>query len=361
MEHVQDAKKRSRSMRTTAKRWVMAALLVVLLGGCSAAKENRSDSAASMAAPAAADMKQSNESGTAVLPSGNGGAPQLEQNNAEKAKADTSKQADSFNGSASAGGALDRKIIYKANLTMQVEKYEDAQSKIEEAVSRSGGYILQFNESENTYEKSGTFVIKVPANGFQSLLNQLETINPSVKKNMQGQDVSEEFVDLSSRLKAKQLVESRLITFMEKAAKTDELLAFSNELGKVQEEIERIKGRMRYLEQNVSYSTIEVRLAQKIGSAAVIQAQDRGPLFQRSADALNASAAVLIVVIQWIIVAAAALLPILIVLAVIGVPIVLILRYRKKKRVAIHKKLVTENNEAQLKISQEIVPQEDEK
>jgi hypothetical protein len=230
-------------------------------------------------------------------------------------------------------------------VTLQVEKYAEAQAQIEEAVSRSGGYVLQFNESETSYEKSGSFSIKVPASGFSSLLSQIEKINPSAKKSMQGQDVSEEFVDLTSRLKAKQVVESRLLVFMEKAAKTDELLAFSNELGKVQEEIERIKGRMRYLDQNVAYSTIEVRMTQKLGSAAVIQAQDGGPLLQRSANALNGSMAVLSLIFQWIVVIVAAVLPVALVGAIVGVPIWIIRRAKKKKLVEIRKKLAAENNE----------------
>ncbi|NHN28668.1 DUF4349 domain-containing protein [Paenibacillus agricola] len=343
-------------LRRSAKRWILAALVVVLLTGCSAAKES-SDSAASSAEPKA-DMNTSTTSesalGTAV-PSGNEGAPPQGTNKQLNDQSNATKPADSFNGSAVSSSSADRKIIYKANLTMQVENYAEAESKIEAAVSLAGGYILQFNENETTYEKSGTFVIKVPANGFQSLLTQLETIHPSIKKNMQGQDVSEEFVDLSSRLKAKQLVEGRLVGFMEKAAKTDELLAFSNELGKVQEEIERIKGRMRYLEQNVAYSTIEVRLAQKLGSAAVIQANDRGPLFQRAAAALNDSAVVLIVVFQWIIVIAAAVLPVAIVLALIGLPIYLIRRARKKKRAEMRQRLNEEHSKTQAMVLPDII------
>ncbi|CAG7605676.1 hypothetical protein PAESOLCIP111_00833 [Paenibacillus solanacearum] len=238
-----------------------------------------------------------------------------------------------------------RKIIYKANLMMQVEKYQETAAKIQEAVTQSGAYILQFSENVATAEKSGTFVIKVPANGFQSLLSRLEQIHPAMQKNMQGQDVTEEYVDLSSRLKAKQVVEERLISFMEKATKTDELVAFSAELGKVQEEIERIKGRMRYLEQNVAFSTIELRLAQKIGSAEVIGSKDRGPLLNRAAAALNGSMTVLSVMIQWVVVFVASALPVLALLVVIGVPLWFARTNRKKKLSGIRKQLAEHNRQ----------------
>ncbi|OXM86057.1 DUF4349 domain-containing protein [Paenibacillus rigui] len=345
--------------------WVMLALLAAVISGCGAA-DSSSKEAAGAQAKAIADSKSRSDAPQAAAEGSNAAKEQLATaaaTAAGEAKSDANKPADSFNGGASAAGpdaysAMDRKIIYKASLTMQVDQYAEAQSRIESAVKQAGGYILQFNENETTYEKNGNFVIKVPASGFSSLLGQLESIHPSTHKNMQGQDVSEEFVDLAARLKAKQVVESRLIAFMEKASKTDELLAFSNELGKTQEEIERIKGRMRYLEQNVAYSTIELRLTQKLGSAAVIQSQDHGPLFQRAFSALNGSAAVLTMIFQWIVIVLAAVLPVAIVAAVILVPLWLLSRTKRKKLLELRRKLSEENVETTLNRSKSEGPRE---
>ncbi|MFE5319878.1 DUF4349 domain-containing protein [Paenibacillus sp. NPDC056579] len=325
-------------------KWAVAALLVVVIAGCGAADQSKQSASSASQELAFADSKAAADTSAGGANKATPTASMAAQSAQAGSAADASKPADSFNGSG-AESTVDRKIIYRANLTMQVEKFDEAQSKIEAAVNQAGGYVLQFSQNETQYEKNGTYMIKVPAGGFSSLLNQLEKIHPSTQKNMQGQDVSEEYVDLSARLKAKQVVESRLIAFMEKASKTDELLAFSTELGKVQEEIERIKGRMRYLDQNVAYSTIELRLSQKIGSAAVIKAQDGGPLMQRAAAALNGSAAVLLLVFQWIVVIAAAILPVFLVLAILAVPFWLWKRSRSKKLLEIRKKLAEENED----------------
>ncbi|MCS7459255.1 DUF4349 domain-containing protein [Paenibacillus doosanensis] len=320
--------------------WAAALVLAAAVSGCGAADSNKSAASTESLAvrqSSAADAKSAAPAAgaTSMASADQAGAAQTESG---------ARPADSFDGNAAADvNALDRKIIYQASLTMQVEQYEEASGKIEEAVKQAGGYVLQFDQNETAYEKYGNFVIKVPAGGFTSLLTQLEKIHSTSQKNVRGQDVSEEYVDLAARLKAKQVVESRLIAFMEKATKTDELLAFSNELGKVQEEIERIKGRMRYLDQNVSYSTVELRLSQKIGSAAVIGAQDGGPLTKRAAEALHGSAAILSVIFQWIVVAAAALLPVLLVLAVIAVPVFAVRRRRRKKLLEIRGKLSEDN------------------
>ncbi|MBE1443228.1 DUF4349 domain-containing protein [Paenibacillus sp. OAS669] len=324
------------------KKWAIAALLAVVLTGCGAADQSKSSEYSAGASDSAKSIKTDSNQSSALAVSG------AEGNRAEPQAASVPAQApNSYNGtSLTSVDAPDRKIIYRASMTMQVDKYEDAQQLIEDAVRQSGGYVLQFNQSETAYEKSGNFVIKVPVNGFSSLLNQLEKIHSTSQKSVQGQDVSEEYVDLTARLNAKQVVEKRLVAFMEKASKTDELLAFSNELGKVQEEIERIKGRMRYLEQNVSYSTIELRLVQKMGSAAVIKGQEGGPLVQRAASAWSGSTAVLSVILQWIVIVAAAVLPVAIVLAVILIPTLLVRRSRKKKQLELRKKLTEENRES---------------
>ncbi|GMX66871.1 hypothetical protein Elgi_61440 [Paenibacillus elgii] len=304
-------------------------LLAGWLAGCSAVSTDSEKLAVG-------DQKMAQNSGAS--PAGSTG--QTADSNAVKPAAGASLTGET---APETSEAFNRKIIYKANLVMQVEKYQEAQAKIQEAVKQSGGYILQFNENASGLEKSGTFVIKVPATGFQSLLALLEQIQPTLQKNLQGQDVTEEYVDLSARLKAKQVVESRLIAFMEKAAKTDELLAFSNELGKVQEEIERIKGRMRYLEQNVAMSTIELKLTQKNSSAEVIQARGQGPLGQRASEALNGSLAVLGFLLQWLFVFLAGALPVIILLILIGIPVWLLRKRRKEKLADIRTRLAGDN------------------
>jgi len=80
-----------------------------------------------------------------------------------------------------------------------------------------------------------------------------------VDSSITGQDVTEEYIDLESRLKSKQAVESRF-SFMEQAEKTEDLLAISKDLAKVQEEIETIKGRMNYLENKADLATVTISI-----------------------------------------------------------------------------------------------------
>ncbi|WP_162551305.1 DUF4349 domain-containing protein [Paenibacillus tepidiphilus] len=325
--------------------------LVVLLAGCgsasnsnyaadNAAVESSLQSGADTAdggapeAPAAAVTESEALANTASadqMADGNaavgGGGASIQALNAEK----TAETAAGITSSDVAAG-LNKKLIYKANLVMEVEDYNAAQTEVRNMVTLAGGYIIGFNESVTDSERGGTFVLKVPASGFSPFLDNLEKIkNENLQRSIQGQDVSEEYVDLESSLKAKQLMETRYLEFMEKATKSADLVAFANQLGAIQEEIEQIKGRMRYIDQNVSFSTVELRLYQT--EALVIDAakEEQGPLLTRASDALKGSVNALSVTFQWLFVVLAGALPVLIVIAVI-VAVILFIRKKTNRR-----------------------------
>ncbi|MDF2926413.1 MAG: hypothetical protein K0R57_5327 [Paenibacillaceae bacterium] len=235
----------------------------------------------------------------------------------------------------SIGGAdsegINRKLIYKGNLTMKVKNYSEAQSEIRNMVTLSGGYILQFSENSTNHEEGGQFVLKIPSSGFSSFMNDIEKIpHTSLQRSVQAQDVSEEYVDLEARLKVKQVLEARYLEFMQNAAKTEDLVTYTNELGKVQEIIEQTKGRMRYIDQNVAYSTVEIRVYQPEGRAAAGGESGSGHVLDRAKDAMGKSFDVLSAFGQGLIVWIAALLPVIVILSILGIPVWLWYRKRKK-------------------------------
>lgn len=115
---------------------------------------------------------------------------------------------------------LNKKLIYHANLNMEVENYEKAQTEVRNWVNLARGYIIGFTETVSDSEHGGTFVVKVPATGFSSFMDNLEKVkHESLQRSIEGQDVSEEYVDLEARLKAKQLLETQYIEFMKRLSK----------------------------------------------------------------------------------------------------------------------------------------------
>ncbi|HZG88269.1 DUF4349 domain-containing protein [Paenibacillus sp.] len=246
-------------------------------------------------------------------------------------------------GAASAGGAgsgvggaaapvqgAARMLIYNANVTMEVQSYAEAYTAVQNLIHLSGGYIVRYSEQSVEAEKSGSFTIKVPAHDFSGFMDRLEQIpNTDLNRSMNAQDVTEEFVDLEARLKAKQLVESKYLQYMEQASRAEDLIRFTNELAVIQEDIERMKGRMRYLQQNVDYSTVELRIYEPRAGAAALNG-DTG-LGERMEAAIRNSLNALTTVAEGVLIVVAGAIPIVVAFVLLGGPIYWFIRRRKAK------------------------------
>ncbi|MEV5025036.1 DUF4349 domain-containing protein [Paenibacillus sp. LPE1-1-1.1] len=240
---------------------------------------------------------------------------------------------DSETALAADGNGLNQKIIYTANLSMQVDDLEAAGTSLRNAIHQSGAYILQFQDTKHEGEIGASYTIKVPASGFMSFIDRIEKIKHNdFERNIGGKDVSEEYVDLESRLKARQLVETRLLSMMDKAVKADDLLKFSQQLSEVQEEIERIKGRIRYLDNNVAFSTVELRMYQT-NQTLNNKSTEVPKLGGRMSDALANSTKVVWDAINLLLVILAGAVPVLVLLALIGIPVLWFYRKGKKKSI----------------------------
>lgn len=232
---------------------------------------------------------------------------------------------------ADAQAGLNKKLIYRANVVMEVKDYGKAQSEVRNLAALSGGYIVEFTENQSQHEQGGTIILKIPSSGFSSFLDRLEKLeHESLQRSMQGQDVSEEYVDLESRLKVKQAMESRYLQFLKDATKTSQMVEFANELERIQTEIEQIRGRMRYIDQNVAYSTVEIRLYQP-ESKQPGQVKGTQPLGHRALNALDGSLKAISEVLGWLIVILSGALPVFLLIGLIAAPVWIVHRKRLKR------------------------------
>lgn len=155
-----------------------------------------------------------------------------------------------------------RMIIHRANLSVKVKDLDKSQQKVETQTEKYGGYIVESNVyRENNDHVSGYITVRIPEKHFQNFLTDTEEEAAEVlERNVSGQDITEEYVDLESRLKSKKVVEDRLLAFMKDAKKTEDLLTISADLAEIQEEIEVITGKMKYYDNQVAYSTIDIHM-----------------------------------------------------------------------------------------------------
>jgi len=225
-----------------------------------------------------------------------------------------------------------RMIIHHAQLQVKVKEFEQAQLKIEKKVTEYGGYIVESNiYRQDTEAVSGTMIIRIPEKHFQSFLKDAEEEATILERNVTGQDVTEQFVDLQSRVTSKRAVEARLLEFMGTAQKTEDLLKISADLAKVQEEIEVIVGKMNYLENQTSYSTIEIAMFE---DRVIVPTLDKNNLntWDKTKKQLATSTNFILAAGSGIIVFFIGNLPVIILLSLIGISVYVIIRRKKSPK-----------------------------
>ena len=228
-----------------------------------------------------------------------------------------------------------RLIIRNADMTIVATDTEAALAQIAQMAENGGGWVVSSNvyqSSETT--KSGYVQIRVPSEGFQSVLDAIAGLAVRVESlSTSGQDVTEEYVDLSSQLANLEATAARVRAFLDDATRVEDALAVNAELSRLEGEIAVIKGRMQFLEQSSAFSSITVNvtpdeLAQPIQVAGWQPSGVAKQAIETLARALQALANLLI---WFVIVALPILLLILIPFALI---IWIIRRLRRRERPA---------------------------
>ncbi len=154
-------------------------------------------------------------------------------------------------------------IVRTSNISMVVEDVSVTMDQITQLAESSDGYVVSSNKWKNGERLAGTITIRVPAGDFESAMATLRAMADEVtSENTTSQDVTAEYVDLSAQLKNLQATESQLLSIMQKAEKIEDILAVQNQLTNTRDQIERIKGRMQYLEQTSATSLITLQLTQ---------------------------------------------------------------------------------------------------
>ncbi len=164
-----------------------------------------------------------------------------------------------------AESSLDRKVISNASLTIEVER-GTFQAKFDQAMLLAdtyGGYIISSNSTasgDETQARSGTIAVRVPEQAFAQALAAAGKLGNVKSRQIETQDVTEEYVDLQARLANAQAQEKAFLALMDRAKTVDEILQVRQVLSQTQQEIEQLKGRLRFLDEHTSYSTLVLSL-----------------------------------------------------------------------------------------------------
>jgi hypothetical protein len=163
-----------------------------------------------------------------------------------------------------------RQIIYRAAITLQVQSLTETDRQLKALVSKAQGFIAQLHDERSQGAQRGErWTVRIPVGEFEGFLEAVGKLGIADYRDVQSQDVTEEYVDLNSRLKNKQTLEARLLELVAKRGdEIKDILALEAELSRVREEIERIEGRLLLLKDRVALTTIEITAYERLDYTA---------------------------------------------------------------------------------------------
>ncbi len=239
-----------------------------------------------------------------------------------------------------------RLVIRNADLSIVVNDPGKVMSTINQMAERMGGYVVNSNlwksVNYNGLEvPEASISIRIPANLLNQAIDEIKNLTNNreedvLSENVSGQDVTKEYTDLNSRLANLEDAEAQLRAIMDEAKKTEDVLNVFNQLTYYREQIEVIKGQIKYYEEAAALSAISIRIqAHEAVNPISVAGWKPSVTVSKALQALVDTLQVIVDVVIWIVVS---ILPVLI---IIFLPLYLIfLAIRSAVRRSNNKRLV---------------------
>lgn len=161
--------------------------------------------------------------------------------------------------------SIDRMIIRTGNMQIVVKDIPGSLDNIVKIATDNGGYVVTSNKWKEGERNVASITIRVLAENYDKTIAAVSSLAVSVtQESTSSQDVTEEYNDLTSKLKNLEATEAQLLKIMETATKVEDVLAVQRELTTVRGNIEQTKGRMLYIERTTSTSLLTIQLNESV-------------------------------------------------------------------------------------------------
>jgi Domain of unknown function (DUF4349) len=170
---------------------------------------------------------------------------------------------------AATAAELNQKVVREADIRMQVDDYKKTRANVLALIGRYGGYVAAEIETGSAEELRDQLTIRVTNPQFYELVSLLAAEGKTVhEKKISSQDLTGQFTDLQSRVKAKKAVEQRYLDFLSRASTIKEVLEVEADVRMIREEIEMAEGRLQQISNDAILSTIRLDFYQPLVIAA---------------------------------------------------------------------------------------------
>lgn len=170
-------------------------------------------------------------------------------------------------GTSDSVAATDQKLIKRVNIDAETEDLQALLPQLTNKISELGGYI----ESQELYNgsqyasyrsRSINMTVRIPADRLSDFTDQVEGVSNVVNYSETTDDVTLQYVDTESRVKALEVEQDRLLELLAKAENMTDLLEIESRLTEVRYELESYASQLRTLQNQVSYATVYLYINQ---------------------------------------------------------------------------------------------------
>ena len=198
-------------------------------------------------------------------------------------------------------------------LSVQRGRFDETVDEARSIAAGLAGFVVSSSASQGSAQRlvRGTLVLRIPARNYAEAMKALASLGRVEARRENGQDVSQEYVDLRARTRQLQAVESQLLELLDRANTVGAALAVQQQLSQVQLDLEQTRGRLQYLDDQVAFSTISLDLHERV-LPVTSSGGDRFGIV----DAWSKAAAGFLAVLGWTFVVLATAAPLVLILAV---------------------------------------------
>lgn len=153
------------------------------------------------------------------------------------------------------------KIIKTADLSFQTSDLATSYENLHTDIKKYKAIIQNDESGKNDESVYRNLTIRIPSQHFDSFIADISKgVQHFDRKEISQQDVTEEYVDTESRMKSKKKLEERYLQLLSKASKVSEMLEIEKKLAEIREEIEAKEGQLKYMQNRVSMSTVNIQM-----------------------------------------------------------------------------------------------------
>jgi len=161
---------------------------------------------------------------------------------------------------------IQKKIIKDGRLGIKVDDLEETKTRIDTLVAQYQGYYSNESLTNTDFESAYNLKIRVPAHNFEAFIEGVESGEGEIVfKNIDARDVTEEFIDLETRLANKRNYLKQYNDLLKQAKSVKEILEIQEKTRVIEEEIDSVEGRLKYLADQVAFSTLDLTVTKEKG------------------------------------------------------------------------------------------------